>query len=50
MSAILRPAKPIPAGIAPGTYYLVVKADDSGQVFESNESNNVGASGPITIN
>ena len=41
---------PIPAGITTGTYYLVVRADDRGQVFESNESNNVRASGPITIN
>jgi CARDB/Subtilase family len=35
---------PIPDGIAPGTYYLVVRVDDGGQVAESDESNNVGAS------
>jgi subtilisin family serine protease len=36
--------------VDPGTYYLVVKADDGGAVGESNEKNNVGAAGPITIN
>jgi hypothetical protein len=36
--------------VDPGTYYLVVRADDGGVVGESNENNNVGAAGPITIN
>jgi subtilisin family serine protease len=39
----------IPTGIVRGTYYLVVRADDGAQVSESNESNNVAASGPIAI-
>ena len=36
--------------VDPGTYYLVVRADDGGVVGESNENNNVGSAGPITIN
>jgi CARDB protein len=40
----------IPTSLAPGTYYLVVRVDDGGVVSESNENNNVGFFGPITIN
>ena len=32
----------IPAGTAVGNYYLLVRGDDSGQVVESNETNNLG--------
>jgi subtilase family serine protease/subtilisin family serine protease len=30
----------LPAGLAPGTYYLFARADDGGAVTETNESNN----------
>ncbi len=30
----------IPAGLAPGTYYLIAKADAGGVVPESQEANN----------
>jgi len=40
---------PVPS-IAAGTYFLVVRVDDGFAVSESNESNNVGSAGPITIN
>jgi subtilase family serine protease len=33
----------IPAGTAPGTYYVVARADDEGVVTETSESNNVRA-------
>jgi subtilase family serine protease len=33
-------AVPIPAGLAPGTYYLFVKADGDTAVTESQEGNN----------
>lgn len=39
----------IPSTIEAGTYYLVVRADDGGQVQEISEQNNVQAAGPITI-
>ena len=35
--------------VDPGTYYLIVKADDGHVVNESNENNNEGSAGPITI-
>ena len=40
---------PIPLSIEPGAYFLVVNADDGNAVTEANESNNVTAAGPITI-
>ncbi len=40
----------IPASIPAGTYYLVVRVDDGQAVSESNENNNIGVFGPITIN
>lgn len=40
----------IPASVAPGVYYVGVVADDTGQVEESDESNNfLRAAGTITI-
>lgn len=36
--------------VDPGIYYLIVKADDGFVVNESNENNNEGSAGPITIN
>lgn len=39
----------IPMWITPGTYYILVNADAINYVAETNESNNVLASGPITI-
>jgi hypothetical protein len=41
-------AGPIPSSI-PGTYFLVVNADDGNDVTEGDENNNVTAAGPITI-
>ena len=34
----------IPGNTAPGLYYVVVNADDTGVIFEPNEGNNTGAS------
>jgi hypothetical protein len=39
----------VPSSIPAGTYFLVVRADDGAAVPESNENNNVGSAGPITI-
>jgi subtilisin family serine protease len=41
---------PVPSSIPPGIYFLVVNADDGGDVTEGDENNNVTAAGPITIN
>jgi hypothetical protein len=38
-----------PAGITPGTYYLVSKADSSNVITELNENNNTGATSAISI-
>ncbi|MEN3336017.1 MAG: hypothetical protein V7641_5382 [Blastocatellia bacterium] len=40
----------LPASLAPGTYYLCAMVDDQNSVAERDESNNVSAFGPITIN
>jgi subtilisin len=39
----------IPTGTAPGTYRILVRADSTGAVVEASESNNVRATGTITI-
>jgi subtilisin len=39
----------IPAGTAPGTYRILVRADSTNAVAEANESNNVRATGALTI-
>ena len=39
----------IPAGTIAGVYYILAKADQNNTVIESQESNNVRASGPIKI-
>ncbi|MFH0779118.1 MAG: CARDB domain-containing protein, partial [Candidatus Eisenbacteria bacterium] len=40
----------LPANIS-GTYYVIVKTDAQGHVYEhNNEGNNAGASGPFTVN
>jgi hypothetical protein len=40
----------IPAGIATGPYFVLVRVDDGLTVGESDETNNVVSEGPITIN
>ena len=40
----------IPAGIAAGTYFVLVRVDDGLTVGESDETNNIVSEGPITIN
>ena len=39
----------IPAGTAPGTYRILVRADSTKVVAEASESNNVRATGPLTV-
>jgi subtilase family serine protease len=39
----------IPEDTVPGTYYLLAKADWSGAVSESNESNNIRSSGAVRV-
>jgi hypothetical protein len=39
----------IPTSLDAGTYFLVVRADDDNSVGERDETNNVNAAGPITI-
>jgi subtilase family serine protease len=39
----------VPAGLAPGTYYIGAIADPANQMIESNESNNTRAGNQITI-
>jgi hypothetical protein len=40
----------IPAGTAPGTYYVILKADGANDYYETNESNNVRvSSGTMTV-
>jgi subtilisin family serine protease len=39
----------IPSSIEPGTYFLVVRADDADAIAERDETNNVSSAGPITI-
>jgi hypothetical protein len=40
----------LPASLAPGTYYLGAVVDDQNEVAEKDETNNVRAFGPVTIN
>jgi len=39
----------IPSSTVPGTYRILVRADDADAIDEADETNNVGATGPITI-
>ena len=39
----------IPANTTPGVYRVIVRADDGGALAEADESNNLKATGPITI-
>jgi hypothetical protein len=48
-SALIGPVN-VPSSIPAGTYYLILRADNSQQLFETSENNNVSSFGPITIN
>jgi subtilase family serine protease len=39
----------IPGGQAPGNYFLLVRADDAGNVAEANETNNVRSAGSLIV-